>query len=186
MNLPLAICITYAAGIVASLASRAELRGTPRPSLMTSAFKAFLAYTALVLVPSTVYFYVFHGDWFLLYLLDSSRIPSAIALLIFVLQGAVGALGFASGAHLVRLQRDNLGIAIVVTLVALAAALLAVVRTRVATVGSYAQFHGTFGLEPWTRTPLLPAVVLFGTIMVVGLVYCCVRIHWGARRASAG
>lgn len=183
MNLPLAICLTYVAGVIVSLASRAELRGTPRPSVATSAFRAFMAYTALVLVPATVYFYVFHGDWFLLYLLDSSRIPSAVALLLFVLQASVGAFGFASGAHLVRMQRDNLAIVIAVLVLLLGVGILAVARARVVTVGSFAQFHGSFGLETWTETPILPAMVLFGTLLVVGLVHCCARIHWGARRA---
>ncbi len=185
MNLPLAICISYAAGIVAALSARAELRGTPRPALATSGFRAFLAYVSLVLVPSTVYFYLFHGDWFLLYLVDSQRIPSAVALLLFVMQASIAALGFASGAHMVRLQRENLAIAIVVAVCVLAAGLLAAVHGRFATVGTYAQFHGTFGLDPWLETPLLPAIVLFGTVMLVGLVHCCVRIHWGARRAGA-
>lgn len=186
VNLPLAICLTYVAGVITALSSRAELRGTPRPSLATSAFRAFMAYTVLVLVPIAVYFYVFHGDWFLLYLLDTARIPSAVALLIFVLQACVGAFGFASAAHLVRMQRDNLAVVIGILVLMLGAGLLTLAHSRVVTVGSFAQFHGAFGLEDWTKTTIFPAVILFGTILVVGLVHCCARIHWGARRATSG
>jgi hypothetical protein len=186
VNLPIAICFTYTAGIVAALCSRAELRGSPRPSLTTSGFRAFLAYTLLLLIPSTVYFYAFHGDWFLLYLLDSTTIPSAIALLLFVLQAIVGSIGFATGAHLVRMQREHLGLALAILTLGLGAGIVALLRERYVTVGSFAQFHGTFGLKAWMVTPLLPATVLFATLATVGLVHCCVRTHWGARRTATG
>jgi len=184
VNLPISFVIAYAAGIIASLASRAELRGTPRPSLATAGFRAFATYVLLVLVPSTVYFYAFHGDWFLLYLVDSTTVPSAVALLLFVVEAIVSAVGFASGAHLVRLQRETLAIVIATLTSVLGVGLLLVLRDRVTTVGSYAQFHGTFGLKPWLASPLLPAVVLFSTLIVVGLVHACVRTHWGGRRMA--
>ena len=44
-----------------------------------------------MIVPVSVYFYVFHGDWFLLYLFDVSRIPSAIAMVGFFVQAGLGA-----------------------------------------------------------------------------------------------
>jgi len=184
VNLPISFVIAYTSGIIASLSSRAELRGTPRPALATVGFRAFVVYVLLVLVPSTVYFYAFHGDWFLLYLLDASTVPSAIGLLLFVVEALVSAVGFASGAHLVRMQRETLAVAIAVLTSILGAGLLLVLRERVATVGTYAQFHGAFGLKPWIESPLLPAVVLFATLIVVGLVHSCVRTHWGGRRMA--
>lgn len=184
MNLPIALCFTYAAGIIASLASRAELRGSPRPSLTTAGYRAFLAYSLLLLVPSTVYFYAFHGDWFLLYLLDSTSIPSAVALILFVLQAAVGSVGFATGAQLVRMQREHIALALSILTLGLGAGIVALLRDRYATVGTFAQFHGTFGLQTWTSTPLLPATVLYATLATVGLVHCCARTHWGARRTA--
>lgn len=184
MNLPISFVIAYTSGIIASLASRAELRGTPRPALATSGFKAFATYVLLVLVPSTVYFYAFHGDWFLLYLIDATSVPSAVGLLLFVVEAIVSAVGFASGAHLVRMQRESLAVAMASLTAMLGMGLLLVLRERVATVGTYAQFHGTFGLKPWLESPLLPAVVLFSTLLVVGLVHACVRTHWGGRRMA--
>lgn len=184
MNLPIAICFSYTAGLIAALSSRAELRGSPRPALSTSGFRAFLVYALVLLVPSTVYFYAFHGDWFLLYLLDSTTIPSAMALLLFALQALIGAVGFASGAHLVRLQREHLGIALAILTLGFGVGLVAMVRDRFLTVGSFAQFQGAFGLKEWSATPLVPATVLFATLIVVGLVHCCVRTHWGSRRMT--
>lgn len=184
VNLPISFLLAYVTGIIASLSARAELRGTPRPALGTSGFRAFATYVLLVLVPSTVYFYAFHGDWFLLYLLDSTTVPSAVALLLFVVEAGVGAVGFVSGAHLVRMQRESLAIAIALLTTVVAVALLFALRDRVATVGTYAQFHGTFGLKPWVESPLLPAVVLFATILLVGLVHTCIRTHWGGRRVA--
>ena len=53
---------------------------SPRPLPLTRSFVAYVSFACLVIAPISVYFYVFHGDWFLLYLIDVNRIPSAIAM----------------------------------------------------------------------------------------------------------
>src|SRR5690606_14460543 len=103
----------------------------------------------LVIVPASVYFYVFHGDWFLLYFLDVSRIPSAIALVGFVLQAGLGALGFVVGAMLVRSQREVAAGVILGVLLVAGASVFFVYGDRLAQVGNYSQFHNQFGLTPF-------------------------------------
>lgn len=55
---------------------------------------AWAIFAGFLLLPLSAYFYLFHGDWFLLYRIDVSVIPSAVALLVFIFEFALGALGY--------------------------------------------------------------------------------------------
>ena len=184
MPLPSLVCLAFASGMAAALAGRVELRVSPRPPLLTRSFSAYLVFALLVLVPVSVYFYVFHGDWFLLYLVDVRRVPSAVALLGFALEAAVGGLGFLLGASMVRSQRETAGGAIVGFGVLAAGAVFIVGRDRLAQVGTYAQYNGGFGLEPFTEGPLVQGAILMGAILVVGLASLLLRIHSSGKRGS--
>ena len=67
---PTVLFLAFATGLAAAIAGRSELKISPRPALFTRSALAFLIFDFLVLVPASAYFYVFHGDWFLLYALD--------------------------------------------------------------------------------------------------------------------
>src|SRR5690606_17076609 len=99
---PSLLCFVFAAGIAIALAGRTEIRVSPRPVLLTTSANALVIYASLLVVPVGVYFYVLHGDWFMLYLVDVERIPSALALLGFIALVGVGVLGFACSAALAR------------------------------------------------------------------------------------
>ena len=111
----------------------------------SDAFASFLLYAGLVVVPVSVYFYVFHGDWYLLYTIDTARVPSALALIGTLALVGVGAGGFLFGASLVRSQREQWAGAAVGVTISMALGVLPLARHRLAVVGSYAQFHGDFG-----------------------------------------
>jgi hypothetical protein len=181
--LPTLICVAFATGVMAAIASRTELRLSPRHALLTAGFGAYAIFAMLVLVPVSVYFYVFHGDWFLLYLFDVQRIPSAIALVGFVLEAGIGAVGFASGAALMRSQRDALaGVAIAVALLAGIGVPLAM-RERLAVVATFAQFEGGFGLTPFAEASLLPGAIAMSLLLTTGLVFLLVRLVMSSGRA---
>ncbi len=182
MPLPPLLVFTVVSGLAAALASRAELRTSPRPVALTRSFFAYVSYAVLVIVPASVYFYVFHGDWFLLYFVDVSQIPSAIALIGFVLQGMLGALAFLLGALLVRGQREVVAGAALGILVVGGAAVFFVYGDRLAQVGSYAQFHGQFGLEPFESGPLLTGSLALVAIAVFGLAFLLVRLWQAGKR----
>src|SRR5688572_11199826 len=76
--LPPLLLWMVASGLAAALAGRNELRTSPRPAPLTRTFFAYASYAVLVVVPVSIYFYAFHGDWFLLYFADVSKIPSAV------------------------------------------------------------------------------------------------------------
>ncbi|MEM9072054.1 MAG: hypothetical protein AAGE52_26345 [Myxococcota bacterium] len=184
MPLPTLICLAFASGIAAALAARVELRVSPRPPLLTQSFGAYLVFAMLVLVPVGVYFYVFHGDWFLLYTFDVSRVPSALALIGFLVLAGVGSLGFAVGASMVRGQRDTLG-GILVGLSVLAAGAVAVVaRDRLGVVGNFAQFEGGFGLKTFGSGPLMQGALTMGGILLVGAMFLLLRLRASGRRGA--
>lgn len=148
---------------------------------MSRAFAAYLLYAGLVLVPVSVYFFLFHGDWYLLYLTDTQRVPSALVLIGGVLELALGGAGFLIGASLVRTQRDQWAGAVIGATLSLAAGMLPLVQDRLAVVGSYAQFHGDFGLGPYGGA-LLQGTVVMAFWMLLGLAYLVYRLGPGARR----
>jgi hypothetical protein len=172
----------FASGLAAALAGRQELRTSPRPIALTRSFFAFASYAALVVVPISIYFYAFHGDWFLLYLVDVARIPSAIALVGFALEACLGAIGFVLGALLVRSQREAMVGALIGLLLLLAVAVVVLYADRLAQVGTYAQFHGQFGLSGWGEAPLLTGALAMMAGLVLGLAFMVARLWQAGRR----
>lgn len=171
-----------ASGFAATLAGRHELRKSPRPLLLTGSFVAFFSYAVLVLVPASVYFYVFHGDWSLFYFVDVSKVPSAIALLGFVAQVGLGAMGFLLGGMLVRNQREAIvGVLLGLVLVA-GGVVTALYSDRLAVVGRYREFHKDFGLSPYEAGPLMTGGMVMAGIVLVGLIFLLVRL-WLAGRS---
>lgn len=182
MPLPVVLFLAFAAGLAAAIAGRSELKISPRPALITRSAIAFLIFDFLVLVPASAYFYVFHGDWFLLYVLDVRRVPSAFALVGFVAVGLLAAGGFALGAGLVRSQREVAAGALAAISLAIGLGSALAASDRLALVGSYAQYRGNFGLVPFADGPLLVGTLAMVGIVLTGLGFLLVRIWMGARR----
>ena len=176
------LLLTFATGLAAALAARADLRVSPKPAAFSRAFLSYLLFAGLVLVPSSLYFYVFHGDWYLLYLVDTGRVPSAVALVGCVIEFGLGAAGFLVGASMIRTQRDPwLGAAIGAS-VSLAAGVVALARHRLSVVGTYAQYQGDFGLAAYGGA-LLQGTLWMSLWTALGLGYLLYRLGPGARRA---
>jgi hypothetical protein len=182
LPLPTQVFLTFASGVLAALAARADLRVSPKPAQASRAFMAYLLYASLVLVPVSVYFYVFHGDWYLLYAVDTARVPSALVLLGALAEVVVGASGFLSGASLIRSQRDQWAGAAVGVTVSMALGVLPLARHRLAMVGSYAQFHGDFGLVKYGG-PLFHGTLLMSLWMLLGLSFLVYRLGLSAKRS---
>jgi hypothetical protein len=182
LPLPTHLLITFASGVAASLAARADLRTSPKPAMVSRAFSAYLLYASLVLVPVTLYFYLFHGDWFLLYTVATDEVPSALVLVGCVLQVALGAGGFLLGAALVRTQRDQWAGAAIGASLALALGVLPLARSRLSVVGSYAQYHGDFGLSAYGGA-LLQGTLWMTLWAALGLGFLVYRLGPGAKRA---
>lgn len=182
--LPTLLSLAFGTGVAASVAARAELRISPRPALLTRSFAAYFVFAVLVLVPVSAYFYVFHGDWFLLYMVDVRRVPSAIALVGFMLEVAVGAAGFVVGSNLVRSQREGAAVGLAALTVAAGVALAFLVVDRLAVVGSFAQYRGGFGLVPFGQSAVLHGAIAMGLALIAGLTILILRLYAGSRRGG--
>ncbi len=184
MPLPTVLCLAFGTGLAAALAARNEIRLSARHPLLTRSYAAYAIFALLVLVPISVYFYVFHGDWFLLYLLDVRDVPSAIALVGFALEVGLGTLGFSLGGSLVRSQRDNAVGAFVGAAVIGALAPIAIASDRLAVVGSYAEYHGGFGLTRFAEGAMLQGAALMSVILVIGVAFLLTRVWMASSRQN--
>lgn len=181
MPLPTLVFIAFGVGVAAALLGGSELRLSPRHAMMTSSFKAFALFLLLVLVPISVYFYVFHGDWFLLYAFDMRRIPSAVALIGFMAEAGVGVIGFLLGAGFARNQRNGVGSVVVGASLLLAVAVVALWPDRLSVVGTFAQYRGDFGLRTYGGS-LMQAGLVMGALLAYGAAFLLVRIRLASRR----
>jgi hypothetical protein len=175
------LLLTFATGLAAALAARTDLRVSPKPAAFSRAFWAYLLYAGLVLLPVALYFYLFHGDWYLLYLVDTTAIPSAVVLIGCLFLVGVGAAGFLAGAALVRTQRDQWAGAGIGIAVSLGSAIVALTRSRLSVVGTYAQYQGDFGLAAYGGA-LLQGTLWMTLWIVLGLGFLLYRLGPAARR----
>lgn len=182
MPLPTLVFLAFGTGLCAALLGAPELRLSPRHALASSSFRAFALFLLLLVVPISVYFYMFHGDWFLLYSVDVRRVPSALALLGFVAEVGLGVLGFAIGGVLARAQRMGFGYGVAGLCLPAAFGAALIWPERLRAVGTFAQYRGDFGLEPYGG-PLMQAGIGMGLLLIIGAAFLLVRIY-GARRRS--
>jgi hypothetical protein len=175
------VFFVFGVGVATALAAGTELRLSPRHAMLTHSFKTYALFVVLLVLPTAAYFYVFHGDWFLLYVLDAGRIPSAVALLAFLALCAIAVAGFSLGAALARNQRTNAGHALVGVSFALALAVVLVWHKRLSLVGTFAQYRGDFGLQSYGGA-LLHGGLATGAILLLGTTYLLVRIRLARRR----
>lgn len=180
MPLPTLFFLVIGIGIAAALASKDALRMSVRPVLLSGSFATFLGFLLLVAIPISAYFYVFYGDWFLLYLSDVRKIPSALALLGFVLEGLVGVLGFVLGASLMRRQ-VVIGYWLIGSCIALSVLVFGVFHSRVWKVGNYTQFHYGFALKSYASSGMLLSGLLMTAILGAATTYLIFRLKYGER-----
>ena len=170
-------------GAATALAAAQELRQSPRPIVVSDSGAAFSAFLVLLVLPVSVYFYVFHGDWFLLYLVDVRRVPSALALLGFIGELVLGLIGFGVCAVAVRNQRSSWVVSVLVASIVGAVGVVVACPNRLRVLGTYHQFHGGFGLVPYGGA-LLQGALAMGGLLAVGAVFLLFRIRRGQARVQ--
>jgi hypothetical protein len=134
--------------------------------------EAFLAYALFVgftLLPTAIYFYVFHGDWFLFYWVDTGAAPWAWGLLAVLLLLATASLGFGLGAALCRGSRDLAARRIALGALLISLSVWPLAWERISVVGSSQQFTHDYGLIPFfASAPFYSALVMF---VIMGLAF---------------
>jgi hypothetical protein len=117
----------------------------------------------------------------MLYTVDVRSIPAGVVLLGFVLQAGLGLLGFFSAAQCVRSAHVSWALAIVALCAVGAVSVVFVVPERLRVMGSFRQYWGGFGLEPYGGA-LLQGALSMGIFLVFGAAYLLVRIRRGQLR----
>jgi hypothetical protein len=171
----------FGMGAAAALSGAHELRVSPRPILLSDSFAAFIVFMLLLLLPVSLYFYVFHGDWFMLYLVEVRRVPSALVLLGLSVELFIGSCGFSFAAICVRAQRSSWVAFVLLACVAGALSVLLAFPDRLQHVGTFRQFRGGFGLTRYGGA-LMQGALAMGGLLVAGSVFLIYRIRRGQAR----
>lgn len=137
-----------------------------------AAFRARVAvvvlYAGLVFAPACGYFMVFAGDWSLFYLADTRRIPSALGLVLVVMDAALVAVAFAVGHLMARRRQARALMAMVLVPAAMTLTGAAAFLPKLRVDGTYHQVTSRFGTTPVAGGPLGWAIVWMGAMIAVG------------------
>ncbi|MCC6555516.1 MAG: hypothetical protein IT372_21355 [Polyangiaceae bacterium] len=127
-------------------------------------------FSVLVFTPICAYFLVFAPDWSFAYLVDTRRIPSAVDLVLLLIDAASVPAGCFAAARLS--DRRSLRASALLAGAPLGAALLAVLvlSRRLAIDANFRQFHGDFGTHPVAGGPLGYALLWMNGLLAAGLI----------------
>lgn len=153
MPLLFLLLIAIATGALSARAGREEIQQSAEPVWRMEAFLAYALFVGFVLLPTVIYFYVFHGDWFLFYWVDTGRAPWAWGLLASVFLLGAATLGFWLGATLCRASRDVAARRVTVGTLFIALAVWPLAWERLSVVGSHRQFTRDYGLTVFFASP---------------------------------
>lgn len=175
------LLFAFGMGAASALAGANELRVSPRPVLLSDSFAAFTVFMLLLVIPVSAYFYIFHGDWFMLYTIDVRRVPSALALFGFMVELAIGLIGFGLSALCIRAARPGWSIGVMAVCLLAASAVVLVWPDRLRAVGTFRQYRGGFGLVHYGGA-LLQGALAMGGLLLAGAIFLLVRIRRGQAR----
>ncbi len=168
--------VAIATGALSAYAGRDELRHSSDAMWRTESFLAYALFVGLVLLPTLVYFYVFHGDWFLFYWIDTRRAPWVWGLLATLLLLAASFAGFRFGAALCRASRESAARRASVVAALLSLAVWPLAWERLSVVGSHRQFAREYGLVAFFASPAFYAGVAILLVLLLAFAWLVFRI----------
>ena len=171
MPIAFAPLVGLALGAALAWLAAPELMRLSGPIVACRPFAVVTAFAGLVFLPVVGYFVAFHGDWSYLYLVAWQRVPSAVDLGLVLIAGATVVAGFWLAVAPVRTRRLGPVVALVVTPLTVALALVPVVARRLGVSGTYAQYHGEFGTQPIGASVLGKGVLLMTAVLALGLAW---------------
>jgi hypothetical protein len=146
-------------------AAQPDARGAASTGTAVSAL-----FGALVFAPVNAYFLAFAGDWSFAYFLDSRDVPSALLLVLVLLDGATVPAGFAAAMR--RARARSLGSLMVLGAAPAGIALVAllVCHQRLRVDATYQQYRLDFGTEPVAGGSLGYALLWMVAMLTIGFV----------------
>ncbi len=176
MPLLFLLFISFATGALAAHAGREEVRHSADPMWRMETFLGYALFVVLLLIPTALYFYVFHGDWFLFYGVDTGRAPWVWGILVLVTVAGVAALGFRLGAALCRIDREVAVRRIAGGALVFALGVWPVVWRRLSLVGSYREFTRDYGLTGYFSSAAFYAGLIMLILLGASFVWVVYRI----------
>ena len=161
--------VGFALGVVLTWFCRAE---APREDDATGRARAAAValFAALVFAPACAYFVIFAGDWALLYLVDSHAVPSALLLVLVVVDAAAVIGGFWAGYQSARRRADRVLFALGAAPAAVAAMMVLAFLAPLREDGTFHQVSARFGTRPVAGGPLGYAILWMGALIIAGMV----------------
>jgi hypothetical protein len=171
--------VGFALGVVLAWLCRVD---APREDVAAGRARAWVAglFAALVFAPACAYFLIFAGDWSLFYLADSRAVPSALVLVLVLVDAAAVLGGFLAGYRAARSgarAAERVLIALGAVPAVMAVAVVLAFFARLGVDGTFNQVSARFGTRPVAGGPLGYAILWMGAMIVAGL--------WIAGRALA-
>ncbi|MRG91946.1 hypothetical protein [Polyangium spumosum] len=173
MPAPLAPLLGFTLGVLLAWLARPEDGPDERPgaSSWDRPTLAVALYALFLYAPVSAYFAVFAADWSFAYLVDGRAIPSALLLLLVLLDAAAPVLGFLAGRRALA-RRALPALAWLAALPLLVALLpLVVLHARFGVDASYDQVQSDFGTRPLPGSPLGYAILWMDALLVAGAVF---------------
>jgi len=159
--------VGFALGAALAWLGRREAERASERSAGARAAVAAL-FGALVVAPVCAYFLVFAPDWAFAYLVDARRVPSAVDLLLVLLDAGLVVVGFVAAERALRRRaRRALTLSVAIPM-ALALALALAFLPKLRREGTYHQVRSDFGTQPVAGSPLGYAILWMNAMLVVG------------------
>ncbi len=168
--------IAFATGALAAHAGREEVRHSADPIWRMETFLAYALFVGLLLIPTAFYFYVFHGDWFLFYGVDTGRAPWAWGVLVLAAVAGAAAIGFGLSAALCRVDRDVAVRRIAGATLFIALGVWPLAWGRLSLVGSYRQFTRDYGLTGYFSSAAFYAGLVMLILLSASFIWVVYRI----------
>jgi hypothetical protein len=169
--------IAFATGALAAYAGRDELRHSAEAIWRAESFLAYALFVGLLLLPTAVYFYAFHADWFLLYWINTGRAPWVWGLMAVVLVGGASLGGFSLGAALCRRSQDLVARRFGLAGIVLAFGLWPLTWGRLAFVGTYRQFDRDYGLTSYFSSAAFFSGLAISLVLTATFAWVAIRIE---------
>ncbi len=145
--------------------SRQLARAAPGTAVEARGLLLAAAYALLIYAPICGYFLAFAPDWTFVYTVETERLNRALIVLALLGSAASVPLGFHLARRFMRRNTPGAIARVLVPACALILIFFAFAMRRLGVAGTYAQYHGNFGVQPLSGSPLGYALLWMGAIL---------------------